>query len=298
MTTSPVTLETLQRLPVREQAAAAAEAAAAGAGLTIIPLDDVDRIMRASTLFSEVWAVSPEHPLIPPNTLRALEHAGNYAFGALEGDRMIGAIVGFLGRIGGSLQLHSHILGVLPGSEGRRIGFALKQHQRAWALDQGLHVVTWTFDPLVRRNAYFNLAKLGAVARAYYPNFYGAMDDGINDGDESDRVLVEWTLAEPGVIAASVGHPVEPDLPTEADDDIVVVLDEDADGRPTVTERRARVLLASIPEDIVRVRATDRALADRWRAVLRDVFVGALEDGYSIAGMTRSGSYVFHPPGR
>jgi predicted GNAT superfamily acetyltransferase len=297
MTTSPPTLETLQTLPVREQASAAAEAAAAGAGLTIIALDDVDRIMQASEVFNAVWAVSHEHPLIPTNTLRALEHAGNYAFGALQGDRMIAAIVGFLGRIDGSLQLHSHILGVLPGSEGRRIGFALKQHQRAWALGQGLGVVTWTFDPLVRRNAYFNLAKLGAVAGAYHPNFYGPMDDGINDGDESDRVLVEWTLGDPSVIAASVGHLVEPDLPTEREG-MAVVLEEDAEGRPAVKDRRARVLLASIPEDIVRVRAKDRALADRWRAAVRDVFLGALEDGYAIAGMTRSGSYVFHPPGR
>src|SRR5438105_195572 len=173
----------IQAVPERgvDQAAAAAETAAARAGVRVAELEDVLRIRHAADLFNRVWAVTREDPLIPANTLRALEHSGNYVVGAFEGDAMAGAVVGFLGRLDGSLQLHSHILGVSPGSQGRSIGFALKQHQRAWALAAGIEVVTWTFDPLVRRNAYFNLAKLGATVRAFYPDFYGEMNDGIND---------------------------------------------------------------------------------------------------------------------
>lgn len=291
---SPV-LETLQGRSLTEQASAAAEAAAARAGLQIVELDDVDRIAHAAELFNVVWAASPADPLIPPNMLRAMTHAGNYGFAAYEGDEMVGAIMAFFGRLDGSMQLHSHILGVSPRSQNRHIGFALKQHQRAWALRRGLTVVTWTFDPLVRRNAYFNLAKLGATVGAFYPNFYGAMTDGINGGDESDRVLAQWSLGAPNVIAASQGTALETDLEELRDAGAVVVLEEDGAGEPVTTDRRGPVLMASIPEDIVGVRSRDRELANRWRAAFRGAFTSALRDGFAAAGMTRSGWYVLRP---
>jgi predicted GNAT superfamily acetyltransferase len=276
----------------RRQAVAAAEAAAERAGLTIVELDTVERIQHATELFNEVWSVTREEPLIPANTLRALQHSGNYVFGAYEGDRLTGAIVGFHGRHDGSPQLHSHILGVSPQSQGRSVGFALKQHQRAWTLAHDIDVVTWTFDPLVRRNAYFNVAKLGATISAYFANFYGAMNDGINDGDESDRVLVEWPLRDPGVEAASEGRPSDLDLRRLQDDGAAIVLHTNGDGTPVTNDRRDRVLLASIPEDIVALRASDRDLANSWRAALRDVLGGALQDGYAAVGMSRTGWYV------
>ena len=52
----------------------------------------------------------------------------------------------------------------------------------------------WTFDPLVARNAWFNLGKLGAVADAFGRAFYGEMTDEINAGDRSDRLVVRWDL--------------------------------------------------------------------------------------------------------
>ncbi len=56
----------------------------------------------------------------------------------------------------------------------------MKLHQRAWAIARGIPVIEWTFDPLVARNAYFNIRKLGAMPVEYLPNFYGIMGDGIN----------------------------------------------------------------------------------------------------------------------
>ena len=86
---------------------------------------------------------------------------------------------------------------MLSANSRRNVGYALKLHQRAWALQRGIATITWTFDPLVRRNAYFNLAKLGVRATRYLPNFYGAMQDPINAGDDTDRLLVDWDLASP-----------------------------------------------------------------------------------------------------
>ena len=79
-----------------------------------------------------------------------------------------------MGWLGGhpphELHMHSHILGVLPGSETHGLGFDLKQHQRRWCLARGVTVMEWTTDPLVRRNAYFNVTKLGAEAPTYLVN--------------------------------------------------------------------------------------------------------------------------------
>jgi predicted GNAT superfamily acetyltransferase len=298
VTSGPITIGSLRSRAVLDQALAASNAAAARAGVDVVELNDVTRVRSASELFDAVWSTSGEDQLMPATTLRALSHAGSYAFGAVSSGRMVGAIVGFLGRLDGQLQLHSHILGVDPASQGRNVGFALKQHQRAWALDQGIDVVTWTFDPLVRRNAYFNMAKLGASVRAYHRDFYGSMSDGINSGDDSDRVLVEWSLGDEAVVAASEGRPLDLDLRTLEAQGAATLLREDVEGAPLAGAGAGRVLLAAVPEDIVALRARHPGMAGRWRLALRDVFTRALEDGYLTVGMTRSGSYVFRRPDR
>jgi hypothetical protein len=77
--------------------------------------------------------------------------------------------------------------------------------ERAWAIHEGIVEIHWTYDPLVRRNAYFNLHKLGAVPSAYLPDFYGPLPDGINAGDKSDRLYLRWSLASPRAVAAAHG---------------------------------------------------------------------------------------------
>ena len=55
--------------------------------------------------------------------------------------RLVGGLVGWLGgHPPRELHLHSHILGVLPDSEARGLGFELKQHQRRWCLERGVSV--------------------------------------------------------------------------------------------------------------------------------------------------------------
>src|SRR5207249_4797793 len=139
---------------------------------------------------------------------------------------------GFFGGERGVDHLHSHILGVEDPARAGGVGFALKLHQRAWALDHGLHRVTWTYDPLVRANGYFNMAKLGALGSQYLVNFYGAMDDSINSGDQSDRILITWNLGEARVERACAGA-----LPPLDFDDLVrrgavALLEVGADERP------------------------------------------------------------------
>jgi len=161
-------------------------------------LVEVGDLREVEALLASIWRTSSDKPPVNTDILRALAHTGCYVAGAYEGSELVGASVGFLGGSGngsgGDLHLHSHITGVAPAAQGRHVGLALKTHQRSWCLDRGIGVVTWTFDPFVRRNAWFNLHRLGADVVELVPDFYGEMRDGINAGLASDRFVVRWDL--------------------------------------------------------------------------------------------------------
>jgi predicted GNAT superfamily acetyltransferase len=274
----------LSRTDIASQARAAADAAASHAGVEIRALDEVRDVVAASRLIAEVW--EDDGPAkAPPEFLRALSYAGNYVVGGFLDGALVAASVAFLGLDGGPLKLHSHITCVRPDLQGRALGFAVKQDQRAWALERGIDVIEWTTDPLVRRNGFFNLQKLGAEMVGYHVDFYGAMADGLNAGEESDRVVVRWSLRDERAVVASEGALDVPD-----DGEAVVILDESgASGRPAFG---GRALRAWVPADIVRMRVDERDQAHAWRVALRDSFGGAIDAGFRAIGMTRDGWYL------
>jgi predicted GNAT superfamily acetyltransferase len=165
-------------------------------------LRDPDELAAASEVIGTVWG---DPTLATPSLLRAYTHFGNPAIGAFAERRMCGVSVGFLAPSGG-VHLHSHITGVLPEFQHLGVGLGLKSVQRDWCLEHGIDEVTWTFDPMLARNAAFNLRKLGARAWSILPNFYGAMDDAVNRGDETDRLEVHWSVSSPAVADRLGGH--------------------------------------------------------------------------------------------
>ncbi len=211
-------------------------------------------------LLQAVWGVPA--PLVNVELLTAIAHSGGYVAGAFDGDRMVGASVGFVADHRGEWALHSHVTGVIDAMRHGGIGRAIKLHQRAWAAEHELDWITWTFDPLVRRNAWFNIAILGADVDAYLPSFYGEMTDAINAGDESDRLMMAWDVTAP--------------LPS---------VPRDASGT-------ANPLLVPTPPDIVELRRTDPLAVGRWRAETREALTGALDAGRRVLGFTRDGTYV------
>ncbi len=235
--------------------------------LTVEELNELDDMKALQELFLKVWERSSEPPL-NSDVMRALSHAGNYLAGVRADGRLIAGIVAWLGmNPDRELLLHSHILGVLPGSDSQGLGFALKQHQRTWCLARGIRTVEWTFDPLVRRNASFNLCKLGADAAEYLVDFYGPMQDRINAGDESDRILVRWHLESAKAVAAAAGRPHEVAITPEA-------------------------AVCEVPEDIVAIRRTDPDSAREWRRKVRENLGRHMMAGGSVQGFTRDGYYV------
>ncbi|GAB2813908.1 GNAT family N-acetyltransferase [Lentzea nigeriaca] len=238
-------------------------------------LTEHKELLAAQRLYESIWRSST--PPVTAELMRALIKSGNYVAGAFDGEDLVGACAGFCSPPA-ERSLHSHIAGVAPGMRGRNIGHALKLDQREWALARGIRTITWTFDPLVRRNAHFNLAKLGADATAYLPDLYGQMSDDINGGGDSDRLLVTWdlTAGEPRAVSAEG----------------VVALGISADGMPVPGTIEGHTVLVAVPADIESLRATNPAAAHEWRHAVRGVLGGLLTEGARITGFDRSGWYV------
>lgn len=229
---------------------------------TFTSLEDLE---ATAALLDRIWG---EELVLRVELLRALTAHGNPVLGAFVEGELVGAQMGFLGRApDGELILHSHVTGVLEEHQHTGVGFALKAAQRDWSLANGIATVTWTFDPTIGRNAYFNLRKLGASAERFFRNFYGEMDDAFNLGERTDRLEIVWRLRDPRVVAAMAGERVEVDA-SEA-----VPLLDGREGRPLLRPGAdAPRLLIRVPRDHVALRREDPGLAEAWRDAVADAF--------------------------
>jgi predicted GNAT superfamily acetyltransferase len=228
--------------------------------LDIRTLESAGDMATIGAVFQQVWGTST--PIVSVELLIAFAHAGGYVAAAYESGNVVGASFGFLADHEGERALHSHITGILPGVQHAGVGRLMKFHQRQWAAERNIPWIIWTFDPLVRRNAWFNVEVLGGHITEYRENFYGAMTDSINAHDESDRLVMAWPTSDavPGP-AAPVGRtPVE----------------------------------VATPDDIVVLRRTDPAAASEWRLRLRGQLAPLLAAGGVVTGFTRDGAYVVH----
>jgi predicted GNAT superfamily acetyltransferase len=252
-------------------------------------LDDAAAIHAAAALFDRIWGIGSDERAVDSSLLRALAHTGNYVAGVYDDAALVGASVGFFAEDG---HLHSHITGIAADYQGRGIGRRLKQHQRDWALAHERTAISWTFDPLIARNAYFNLHSLGARAVDYLPDFYGALDDDVNTGDATDRLYVVWALDAPAPLDAPALS--APPAPSGADVPARVARDGD---RPVIHAVRGPRFTVATPADVETLRADDPQLAVRWRTVVRSAMMEALAEGYRITGITRDGRYLLevHP---
>jgi predicted GNAT superfamily acetyltransferase len=235
-----------------------------GEDLEIRPLATIEEMRQAAALIDRIWG---EERVVMPALLRALSAHGNPVYGAWRGGELVGAQLGFMGITEEGPILHSHITGVAPGQEHRGVGFVLKLAQRQWCLDHGVDLVTWTFDPMIARNAYFNLVKLGATADRFHRDYYGEMEDAFNVGERSDRLEVRWEVRSPRVETALAGG---------ADD----------------AEPDPEAILVRCPEDYLALRERDPEEARRWRDRLADELEEAFAADYVATGFRRGEGYV------
>ena len=224
-------------------------------------LVNIEEQSLARKVFDKTWAMDCGTE-ITPNLLQAMVHCGAYLSGVFVYEKCVGAAFAFPATTGG-LHLHSHMTAVLDSYRDQGIGYSLKIDQWHWAKKNNYNEITWTFDPLVARNAKLNLIKLGVEISAYHPNFYGDMPDALNAGDESDRVMASWQVIGDQPVAKSVIK-----NPDKAD------------------------TLIKIPEDIVTIRNKDISENLKWRHKVREEFMNAFEKGGKVVGFSANNEYV------
>lgn len=279
------------------EARAVTASAADASGIRIADVHAHDHLTAVSRLFDEVWGREGDAGgIMSTELLHAMEHAGcqvTAAFAGPDGDEMVGATAAILGRDpdSGASYLHSHITGIVGDAQLRGVGWALKQYQRAWCLERGIAHVRWTFDPLVRRNAVFNLVKLGARPIAWLDDAYGPMPDRRNAGLPTDRFVASWDLTEARVVRAAGGVFAEPRLEGLRRAGAVEIL-RDEDGEPVTVDADAPRLLAQVPADIEAIRADDPDRARRWVDAARATLGRAMRADHRVTGVTRDGWYV------
>jgi predicted GNAT superfamily acetyltransferase len=248
----------------------------------------------------DVWPGS-ETDVVPMHMLITAVHNGGIVLGAFIEEKIVGFIFGFAGLEetpdGPRLKHCSHMMGIHPGHRDGGIGFALKRAQWQMVRHQGLDHITWTYDPLLSRNAYLNVAKLGAVCTTYRRSEYGEMRDGLNAGLPSDRFQVDWWIntrrvesrlgkrSRPTLKLAHVTrsglrplYPLQPstDNPSAR---LRTSLPHPPEHVPPFEDR---LLLAEIPGNFLDLKSKDFSLARDWRFFTRELFETAFKEKYIV----------------
>ncbi len=263
-------------------------------GIAIRPLTDLNEVATVERLQKIIWHIG-DLEVTPVHALHAIQDNGGLLAGAFDGDEMVGFVLGIIGLtasagqpIAERLKLYSMEAGVLPAYQSRGVGYQLKLFQRRFALDLGLDLITWTYDPLESRNGRFNIGKLGAICNRYRRNFHGQLS-GINAGLTTDRFEVAWPIASQRV-KKRLGEGKRPLTLTESLDDGAILLNPvsfNQDGLPVpphdTPAPTSDALLVEIPADIQAVKRQDFALAQLWRQHTRQLFENLFKDGFVVA---------------
>jgi len=242
-----------------------------------------------------VWPGS-ELDVVPGHLLLTVAHNGGLVAGAFAEGRLVGFVFGFLGldsRVHPPRLKHcSHQLGVHPDYRNSGLGFALKRFQWQFVRAQGLEQVTWTYDPLLSRNAHLNIAKLGVVCNTYLRDVYGELRDGLNVGLPSDRFQVDWWVNSKRVMERMSGgtrHCVGWANYLASGAQLVIPAPQPPELSSLPRWDTARLWLVEIPTDFLALKAIDPALALTWRLATRQVFESLFEHGFVVT------DFVYQP---
>jgi predicted GNAT superfamily acetyltransferase len=250
---------------------------------------------KAEELQRIVWT-GTETDIVPTHFLLALARNGGIVLGAFDGEKLVGFLAGFLGTDQKSpgrpamtrLKHASHMMGVHPHYRDEGIGFKLKSLQREDVINDGIRLITWTYDPLQSRNANVNISRLGAVCNEYIRDYYGEMRDEINVGFPSDRFRVDWWVTSPRVQSRvdEVRGPLDLAnfLAGGARTAYTTRLTTSGYIQPEQSnpELEGAILLIEIPSNIDLLREKSPEDALNWRLHTRHVFEQAFSQGYIV----------------
>lgn len=258
--------------------------------ITYRDLQTQEELEQVADLEKAVWTLE-DRAIVPYQIMMVMIRCGGHVAGAFDGEKLVGFTMALASRQGDEWRLWSHMAGVSHTHRKQGIGFGLKQYQRQWAMANGYHTIAWTFDPLQRVNANFNLRRLGAIGVHYRQNVYGEMNDGINQGMPSDRLETVWNLASARV-TDHAQNDAQPVLVETRDAHFVLRVGED--NRPVVpnTPLTNHWHFAEIPYDLEPLKANKLVL--EWRMAMREVMGQAMESGYQAVDFVNSDSRCWY----
>lgn len=261
---------------------------AAPADVEIRPLRGAAELHASVELQKRVWG-DEFTELIPVSMLEIVQQVGGIAVGAFVEERLVGLLFGISGIRDRKLAHWSDTLAVLPEFRDHGIGRRLKWRQREILLAEGVERIHWTFDPLESRNAYMNLARLGATAVEYRRDFYGVTASALHEGMETDRLVAAWDIGSERVARRFAGEREASDVaasapivnPWRAEQQIIIAGEADLE----LTHPAIRI---AIPADIQDLKARAPDAAREWRHTTRAAFETYLGRGYTATGVVRA----------
>jgi len=264
----------------------------------IRPIETVAEFQAVQTVQRQTFGFGPEDTVMHLPMMVALQKYGGQVLGAFcpkadGGEELIGFTLAFVGKdeVSREYFLYSQLAAALTEWQSQGVGLALKAAQREGALAQSYGLMRWSYDPLLARNAYFNLAKLGGVARLYTPNMYGTGRGELFGQLDTDRLTIDWELASTRVIerlelAKSGEKPYLPLAEYNTPPDLVEVRWL-AQNIPAVfnifLEQTAPTLKLEIPYQYKQVQEFDFGVAEEWRSQTRAIFSYYLAAGYQVS---------------
>jgi predicted GNAT superfamily acetyltransferase len=254
--------------------------------MTIRPLTTLEDCRHVAELEKVVWGYTDAEDIVPPPVLIVSIKRGGVLLGGFDDS---GTMKGFVYSMpavkNGRPTQWSHMLGVAPDARDSGLGLRLKLEQRLAAMNMGIDLIEWTYDPLQAVNAHLNFTRLGVVVEEYEENIYGESSSPLHRGTPTDRFVAEWRLREPhverrissrgplvrdnSVTSAPVVNPSNPGVPWLAPSAGDLSLD-------------ARRLLVEIPAGFGDMQQRDPALALAWRMATRRIFQAYLGRGYRV----------------
>jgi predicted GNAT superfamily acetyltransferase len=248
---------------------------------TVADMRDVEQIQK------DVWGV-PDLDVVPLSQLLAAKASGGVLIGAFDNRTLAGFVYGFVGYERGTTVHHSHMLAVKPEYRAHDLGFRLKTAQREIALEQGIEIMTWTFDPLQSLNAYFNFNKLGIVADQYFVNFYGEDAASFLHRNGTDRLWVSWHLA-----SERVARKLDKAYSAGSISGLPAIIEVGEGDTPHTNDLAACLsgerAIIEIPADINLLERQNSELAFEWRTATRSAFTEAIAAGFVVDDFYRTG---------
>lgn len=255
--------------------------------ILIRDIDSRSEMSAVEKLQVDIWGV-PDLDVVPLSQMAAATASGGVLIGAFDGNALVGFAYGFVGFENGKFVHHSHMLAVRSEYRSHDLGFRLKITQRDRVLQQGIEIMTWTFDPLQSRNAYFNFNKLGVTSDLYFVDFYGDNASSFLHRNGTDRLWVTWRLASERVVAR-LDRKQKMDPPSNIPV-LVKVGEDETPIRNDLAELRSgdRVVI-EVPSNINALESGNAELAAAWRQATRAAFTEALRQGYFVEDFYRTG---------